>query len=358
MLEKILEQSIESEDSDFGLNETARKQLICILEYATSGKQKAALAVVVTLLLKKIQTPKQDIRYHQQKMLGGFSGRTLDTKTVTPFLRKETFPYMKSGSGWLTRSFEHAVPYNENYTGKVQPETLKEAFLALIDQVQNGTDAKACLSFMFRKLADWRTDNATLALARPNGKGISDIVCIVENHWNSDLRGSAKLPVLAIYAAYLCLTTEVERYKGCSLKRLRSHTSADSKSGTIGDIQVVDSDGKPFEAAEVKHKVPITLPLITGLSDRITSAGLKTYYVLSTNEKISSNNFSKISKQIAEIRSKYGCQVIVNGVATTLRYYLRLVKNTDVFVHKYVEMIGSDDEIPFELKRHWNKVVG
>jgi hypothetical protein len=50
--------------------------------------QKSLIAVVMTSLLKKIKNPSQDIRLHRNEFEGGYSGRTLDTNVVTPWLKQ------------------------------------------------------------------------------------------------------------------------------------------------------------------------------------------------------------------------------------------------------------------------------
>ncbi|MBC6444913.1 MAG: restriction endonuclease, SacI family [Alphaproteobacteria bacterium GM202ARS2] len=333
--------------------------LSVIVGHACRGRNRAALAVVMTLFLKKVLSPKQDIRRHQKKMDGGFSGRSLDEKVVTPFLRENNFPYMSSGSGWLTRSFEQSRPYDLHYPADLKPKGIKEAFLSIVDAVQKGTaDARECLKYLLHELVEWRKANASLKLAKPMGKRIEDIVCLIDKHWQTDISGVAKLPVLAIYAVYTCLVSEVTKYKDCQLLELLSHTSADSKTDRVGDIDVVDKNSKTVEAVEVKHRIALTCALIEQLKEKIAGSGLKTFYVLSTNEAISQKEMVKITDVLLAIRDNYGCQVIVNGVARTLRYYLRLLENTDKFVDEYVALMENDREIPFDLKKHWNEVVG
>ena len=46
--------------------------------------QKGIYTVLITLCLYKIQNPKQDIRYHKIELENGFSGRSYDTKNITP----------------------------------------------------------------------------------------------------------------------------------------------------------------------------------------------------------------------------------------------------------------------------------
>lgn len=357
MLDELLQQAIASSDKSLVLSDNDCENLSVIIESACTFKNKSVLAVICTLLYKKIMSPEQDIRLHQAKMKGGFAGRTLDKQNVTPFLKKENFPHM-SETGWLSRSLEQAVPYNLEYTGIIKPPLLKKAFLAVIDDIENGkSNARDCLLFIFRKLADWRTNNAEMQLAKPMNKQISDIIRLVRNHWDSSSAGVSKLPTLAIYATYKCLVPEVSKYHQCTLLPLLSHTSADSRTNRIGDIEVRSKDGYPFEAVEIKHQLPITSAMVKGLSEKIINAGVKTFYILSTKEEIAQNEIPKITELLLSFNQSHGCQVIVNGVASTLKYYLRLMTDSDKFIHEYVQQMETDSEISFELKREWNNLV-
>lgn len=137
-----------------------------------------------------------------------------------------------------------------------------------------------------------------------------------------------------------------------------SHTSADTKSRRLGDIDVINLDDTPFESVEIKHNIKITQQLVSGLREKIAGSGTKTYYILSTDENINSEELAAINDQIVEMKKKYGCQVIVNGVTKSLKYYLRLIDNTSKFISIYVELLEDDDEITFDLMHKWNELVG
>src|SRR3990172_7362694 len=62
-----------------------------------------------------------------------------------------------------------------------------------------------------------------------------------------------KLFVLAMYSIYVIIVNESKRYSGKKLAPLESHTSPDSRSKSLGDIEVKNSDKSCFEAVEVKH---------------------------------------------------------------------------------------------------------
>jgi len=49
--------------------------------------------------------------------------------------------------------------------------------------------------------------------------------------------------------------------------------------------------------------------------------------------------------------------VIVNGVYDTLKYYLRLLKDTSEFISNYVELLKVDGSIKFLHKKKWNDFV-
>lgn len=99
------------------------------------SSQKGVFTVLITLLTHKILEPKQDIRYHQSSLENGFSGRTIDTKYITPTLKELGLPSMAE-SGWLTRSLEQPYPYTLNYNGKISNIKVKAAFLNVLDFVE------------------------------------------------------------------------------------------------------------------------------------------------------------------------------------------------------------------------------
>ena len=123
-----------------------------------SETNKGMIAVLTTLLVHKQVEPSQDIRYHQAQLPNGFAGRGIDQNYITPFMKKVSFPAMAE-SGWLTRSLEQAHPYDLNYPGKIKPDTVKVAFLNIIDQVQVHRLGADDVLFYFFKLLIKQRDN-------------------------------------------------------------------------------------------------------------------------------------------------------------------------------------------------------
>src|SRR4030042_1055163 len=105
------------------LSNIEKMHIEVITENFESGK--GVLTVIITSLVHKLYNPMQDIRRHQDNMNGGYSGRGIDTKHITPFMKQMRFPAM-SESGWLTRSLEQNLPYDLSYPGKITPKELKK----------------------------------------------------------------------------------------------------------------------------------------------------------------------------------------------------------------------------------------
>ncbi|MEM0135888.1 MAG: hypothetical protein QXU18_11820 [Thermoplasmatales archaeon] len=323
-----------------------------------SEDNRGLLTVTITSLLKKIADPAQDVRFHQSGMPGGYSGRTLDTEVVTPFLKGEDLPHM-SESGWLTRSLEHPVPYDFNYTGSIKPDNLKKAFLSILNGVQERQwDAYSILKCIFIGLIKQREMHNSLQLSKPRDKTIDWIVDALMNHFNAayNAPGASRLPVLAIYAAYQQFMSEVKRYRGKKLAQLKSHNSPDTMAGDVGDIQVLNEDGSVFEGVEVKHNIKITADLVETSYNKFRSQQVDRYYLLTT--KIDDPiDFSEVTRKVIEIKNNHGCQVIVNGVESSMKYYLRLLSNTNEFISNYVNLVSADNSIKYEHRKKWNVIA-
>lgn len=317
---------------------------------------RGVLAVLTTLLLKKVSDPTQDIRMHQVQLPGGFSGRVLDTKVVTPFLKEQDFPYMASGSGWLTRSLEQAVPYDLNYSGQIRPIKVKNAFLRIIDTVQNdNVVARDVLIHLLVGLIKFRERNANIVLARPINLSVSETVEKIDQHYHYKASGVARLPVLAVHSILSVLVKELNRYQDHFLMPLEQHTASDTRSGLIGDIHIAHSSGTIFEAFEIKHEIPLTKELVSTSFEKFRTMPVERFYILTTHD---SGIDQVLYDAIQHVRIAHGCQLILNGVAPTLKYYLRLVSSTSQFVDAYVSAVENDPAVSYALKQAWNEIVG
>lgn len=361
ILQRVYDRAMDSigeNNIEYGISNVMKNHIDTII--ANLSKTKSILAVLVTLITHKIYDPAQDIRLHQSKMEKGFSGRNIDKNHITPFLRRMNFP-SNAETGWLTRNFEQTAPYDFNYPYKVNTKLdaiLKEAFLNIINEIQcNGVDAEETLFYFFVMLIRDR-DSKNIDLAKPHNLTISTIISHLEKHFTYQYKttGASRLPVLALYASYQCMMGQVARYRDKSLCSLESHNSADRRSGSVGDIQVNNADGTPYEGVEVKHEIKINTDLVMTAYDKFMPYRIDRYYLLTT-ANMDSADWDSINAEIEKIRSLHGCQVIVNGVYSTLRYYLRLMEDTAEFIDNYVELLKADGSVKYQHKEVWNLIV-
>ena len=81
-------EQIQNVDETFTFSNEVKGYIETIVDRAENSK--AVLAVIITLMAHKIVVPEDDIRYHQ-KDIGNFSGRTIDSKFITTFIKEKNF---------------------------------------------------------------------------------------------------------------------------------------------------------------------------------------------------------------------------------------------------------------------------
>jgi DNA (cytosine-5)-methyltransferase 1 len=371
ILKNAYQRAESNDDTHFALSATQRKWAETIVEKAES--QKAVLAVLITSLVKKIETPTQDVRYHKKELPNGYSGRGFDTQYVTPFIAEKFRRLaMKAGSGWLTRSIEQAHPFTLEFPGRIRNQSMKEAFLQILNDIEeNQADPQKYLHSVFASLIDFmeRSKINPILLERVNGQTlqadavtIEDIVNLLKSHFSPNYRvaGASRLPVLAVYSAYEMLFMGNDRYRDKILLPLKSHTTSDIKSRGIGDIEVLDETGNFFEAVEIKYNIPISSTLVQDAYDKFAQTSVRRYYLLTTAEP-DVDNVNAVNQQVRKIHTEHGCEVIVNGILPSLKYYLRLLSNPRLFLDCYSRNLQLDFKENTDVKevhlRHWNELL-
>ncbi|MDE6794365.1 MAG: hypothetical protein K2J63_03575 [Muribaculaceae bacterium] len=343
------------ETTHFDISDSLKSNIDIIVENAENSK--GVMTVALTSLIYKGLNPDQDIRKHQASIPGGYAGRIFDAKYITPFLRSKSFPCMAE-SGWLTRSLEQKHPYDAEYPGAIKPRTLKCAFLGLLEEIQaENTNIREVSLYFLHRLIILR-DSKTIEIAKPKNLSINTIIDVLAKHFKYSYhsRGASRLPVLALYAIYQLLIEELKRFNAKTLLPLENHTSADSQSGRLGDIDITDEDGNSFETVEVKFDVSIGKEIVERAKEKIQPSSVTRYYILST-ASIKKGDESAISQIITQIKNTHGCQIVVNGIVPTLKYYLRLVEKPSDFIEKYARLLASDETIKFEHKEAWNNII-
>ena len=174
--------------------------------------------------------------------------------------------------------------------------------------------------------------------------------------------GASRLPVIAIYSVYSILLRDLKRYNRKILLPLKSHIASDKKSRDIGDITIVEKNGNFFEGVEVKHGIKIDDIMVNDSFEKIKNTETMRYYLLSTAKpNIKEGEEDKIRKSINTIRKIHGCEIIVNGLMNSLKYYLRLLANPSEFIEIYTKNLTEDFKKTTEIKREhidtWEETI-
>jgi len=341
-------------------SQDAPKTILDACETIVNNKphNKYIFSIVITACLKKITSPNQDIRIAQDNMSGGYSNRSFDQRIITPFLKRHGYTHCEASGLESGRNLERPIPWKLDYPCNPRGQNNRESFLGVLHYVQEeGGDAETVIKYLlfFDKS---KMSSQESAVVPPREYQISKIMRIFTRHFDeSSGQGKSRLPVLALYAIYQELVSQLSRYQGMQLLPLERHTTADLRSGSIGDIQVNKSD-EPFEGVEVKSEKPITATMVNELKRKLQDKPASRYYILSTsNPQVLPDDEESVDRAIEITESHTGCQVIVNGLIRTLWYYLRLLEDPSVVLTNYQELLETDGDVQQALRDKWNEIV-
>ncbi len=319
---------------------------------------KYIFSIVITTCLKKIIAPKQDIRIAQENMPSGYSNRSMDQRIVTPFLKRHGYTHCEASGLESGRNLERPIAWNLTYPCNPRGSGNRDSFLGLLHYIQEEKgDAEIVIKYLLFFDASKRASQEN-AVVPPKEYKISKIMHIFLRHFKeSSGQGKSRLPVLALYAVYQELVGQLSRYEGTELLPLERHTTADLRSGSVGDIQV-NKKGQPFEGVEVKSDKTITAPMVNELKRKLTGKPASRYYVLSThNPQVLDDDLESVEEAVNSTEAETGCQVIVNGLIKTLWYYLRLLEDPSIVLTHYQELLGTDSDMQQGLRDTWNTIV-
>lgn len=354
--EKLLEiysQCIDDQvDSNFSYEQPLSDHLLVIKN--NLEKQKGVFTVLLTLGIHKLLFPSQDIRYHQDNMANGFSGRSVDTKYITPTLKELELPSM-SESGWLTRSLEQPYPYTKDYNGKVGKPEVKKSFLEIVEHINFGDKTLDIVTFIINQLIDLREKNKVdiNPISNPDLITIESFMDVLKKFMNETytISGGSKIPVIAFYSIYEVLMHELKRFEGCELKPLGYHTTCDQTSKSSGDIEIFKNN-QLFESLEIKYNIEIGSHIVNRAIEKIHKFNPSRYYILSTTG-IKQDDYDEVVTKIHNLKSTHGCQLIVNGLIPSLKYYLRLIEDPSMVVTRFTKILLNDNELKVEHKTKW-----
>ena len=164
-----------------------------------------------------------------------------------------------------------------------------------------------------------------------------------------------KSSLLAMYSMYVIFMKASKRYRGKSLAPLKFHTGPDSRSKPFGDIDVNYPDNTPFESVEIKYNKPITANMIGIVYRKIKNTKIDRYYILTTSEP-NFDNYKSVMQKIEKYHKLHPCEIVVDGVIPSLKYYLRLLRNPQDIIGEYTKWLEFEYQRASGIKREHLRV--
>lgn len=324
--------------------------------YELGATKHAARGAALTFGFYKCLHFEQDIRYHKSDYENGFTARGFDTAYTVPFLQENGLPYNVE-THWLSQSLSFVGPLTPAQQLKTVPKAAGPLLVKvanLIQESENVDRVKEIVVYILVPMIEER-NKGKIALSKPKNLSIDNVMSLIHMHFSQKYTKNApRLPQVAIYAIYQCLMADVERYSSFELKPLEKMKTANRKSGSVGDIDLC-LDGRPIEAVEIKFEIPPSAAIVSEAIQKVKSESVQRYFILSTKPPIE-DDLETIQKLKENFLKSNGCEIIVNGVYDTLKYYLRLLKTTNDFINNYTDLISIDEDLNYEHKVAWNAI--
>jgi hypothetical protein len=322
----------------------ARVELLC-----RDIRNRACIRFVMTCALAKAHRPEVDARkpYTEIRTPDAYSGRTYDERHLTPFILQNNLP-CNATTAFLTPAFRNRnVTLTPDMTMVGRPEDLYRASLQLATDMQESRVAAMDvlreairLLLLIRDEQQQRLNTLLAGLKPTDGTSLLSaeaIVTLIEQHLRS--RGSSRLPVLIVAAAYQVIGTQL----GEAARSLQGHNAADQQTGALGDLEItLVNDETVITVYEMKMK-RVTISDIDQALQKLQQGGHSVgHYVFITTEEIE----QAVKDYAASLYERTnGIEVVVMDCISFLRYFLHLFHRArGAFLDAYQQILLSEPD--------------
>lgn len=316
-------------------------------------QNRAGVRVLLASALAKISDPKIDIRkpYTEIGEPDAYSGRTYDERYVTHFVHEYRLPCNPT-TAWLTpalRNRNTTLTPNLNLVGR--PPNVYKAMLQLLTDVhENRISADDLLVETIRQLLIFRDEREQrMQMLREDLESQYEavplssegIVTLIEQHLNFrrlGARGSSRLPVLVVAAAYQAASACL----GEQFLPLESHNAADQQTGSLGDLEItVIGDSDVITCYEMKTKrvtqddIDRALQKVAGIEEKPDN------YIFITTDLID----PEVQGYAAGLYDDIGIEFVILDCIGFLRHFLHLFHRLRMeFLNAYQELLLAEPE--------------
>lgn len=324
------------------LNDVVLSDIHCMVDGVTSEVGRALLALTIMQLAIKAISPQQNIRLHKGSSntgsfswVDGISMRVLDKSYVTPVLRKYRLIQLNADGFMMTRSLAENYPYTSLYKARLRGA--RENWLNIVEALETGCiDALETLKYIVSLLLNKANEFTVLS-----EKLLETIRCFCRNLQTMNTVKDVILRHIekSDYAARLLEVAmhalmQAALYSGglgsSKLKSLSQMRSANKKHGNIGDIELLDENGKEIiEAWDAKFGKSYLRDEIDEITEKLEQhesvviAGFVTTETPMRNEEI--NN------KLIDIQNLHNCNVQILSFDEWIEYVIDKIKAHNVF---------------------------
>jgi DNA adenine methylase len=300
-----------------------------IVSVCQCDRNKAPIRYLLSAMLAKIDDETIDTRQPYPNLGNhSFAGRSIDETIIQPLIHKYQLP-CNDTTAFLTpafRTIESAL--TKSAFDKCRPAYVYYDMIDILDYVEeHPQEAQNVLKRILAVLTSIKMtrENRVSQLVDELSRGekqelaSEEITTLLQQHLQC--KGSSRLPVLMITAAYLA----VQHLTGETTKPLLAHNAADRQTGAIGDVEIIlQNENGTITCYEMKKK-QVTTDDIYVCAEKILGLEKKPdNYIVITTEAI-----SKDVKDLAyTFYSKIGVEIAVLDCIGFINHFLH-------FFHRY-----------------------
>lgn len=305
----------------------SREDLSERVSLVATSRIRAGVRVILAGCLAKIHDPALDVRKPFTELGdGSYSGRTYDERYVIGFINANRLP-CNSTTAFLTpalRTKPVLLARGTQLGGRGREPY--ESVIEILESIESGElDAKDVLAETIRLLIRIRDEREARLESlkgeiRAGGQIVAlsteDMVGVLTQLFS--LKGTSRLPVLVVAAAYQC----AEKTLGERVLPLHWHNAADAMTGSLGDIEIaLVSEDRIVTVYEMKDKEIVRADLERAVQKVSESGGKIDNYIFITTR----NTPSEVLEQALALYAETGgTEFAILDCIGFLRHFLHI----------------------------------
>ncbi|MBO4451100.1 MAG: restriction endonuclease, SacI family [Bacteroidaceae bacterium] len=311
-MEKILEKAYQHASKQPNKQFVTNSKMNALIDSICKCEgSKAPIRYLMSAMLAKIYNKSIDTRQPYPKLGNrSFAGRTIDENIIQRFIHRYQLP-CNDTTAFLTpafRTLETAI--TKSSFEKCRPAFVYNNMMDILDYVE--MHPTTAISILTQIIADLilikqATENRVAQLIegissdQESALSSEEITTLLQQHLKC--RGSSRLPVLMVVAAYQA----VQHLTKENHKPLFAHNAADSQTGAIGDIEIMlQGDDATVTCYEMKKKRVSTDDIYVCVEKIVKLPQRPDNYIIITTERIdeevkelATSFYNKIEVEIA-----------------------------------------------------------